>query len=253
MREKVLLVGEMNTSKTLSVIKTALMYPNSKVVIFDPDDGTNKVIHELTGGYGISLIPNLTIIPVTKDWKVLKDTYDMVRASLLPTDWLSFDMLGRFWDDAQDYYGKQVFGQTVSERIFTLRKAAQSTKFEGFDGLQDWTLIKGIHNELIDDAITRASFNVICTTSIKEYLPIEKVPKTGIASIYATEFGIKPEGEKHNIYRFDTQAFMFRKPNNTYWFRLVRDRGRAVDIKQEFEITGRSFWEVYSEARGIQL
>jgi hypothetical protein len=253
MREKILLTGEMNTSKTYSIIKLAMLTPNKKVVIFDPDDGTAKVIAELTEGIGQLLIPNLTIIPVTKDWKVMKDAYDLVKPTLEEGDWLSFDMLGRFWDNSQDYYGTQVFGQTVLERIMNLRKQAQKVQFEGFDGLQDWTLIKGIHNELIDDAITNSIFNVMCTTSIKDYLPMEKVPKTGVAGIYAAEFGVKPEGEKHNIYRFDTQCFMYRKPNNSYWFRMVRDRGRSVDVKQEFEITNSSFWEVYAPMRGIQI
>jgi hypothetical protein len=252
MREKVLLVGEMNTSKTLSIIKMAILYPNNRVVIFDPDDGTGKVIYELTGGVGLSVLPNLTIVKVTRDWKALKEQYDMWKTVLVEGDWMSFDMLGRFWDNSQDFYGTEVFGKTVLERILTLRKAAGKVQFEGFDGLQDWTLIKGIHNEIIDDAITNQSFNIMGTTSVKEYLPVEKVPKSGIAGVYASEFGLKPEGEKHNIYRFDTQAFMIRK-NNGYYFRLVRDRGRQVDVKQEYEITGSSFWEIYAPMRGLLI
>ena len=47
MREKILLVGESNTSKTFGLISLPILMPDRKVVIFDPDDGTNKVLEEL--------------------------------------------------------------------------------------------------------------------------------------------------------------------------------------------------------------
>jgi len=224
----------------------AVQYPDSKVVIFDPDDGTAKVMDEI----GVEL-PNLTIIPMSTNWKEFEEAYQEAKKVLVANDWFCIDMLGRVWDGSQDYYGEFVYGESPLDRLLMQRKQAGSVKFGGFDGLQDWTLIKRLHNTIIDDAVIRSVFNVMCTTSVKEYLPMEKVPQTGIQGIYASEFGIKPEGEKHNIYRFDTQAFMYRKKDNTYWFRLVRDRGRPVDIKLEHEITGRNFMEVYSEFRGL--
>jgi len=163
-------------------------------------------------------------------------------------------MLGRFWDLSQQYYSTTVFGEDPIDHLLKLRQQASRVDFGGFDGLNDWTLIKRLHNEkLVDDAVVRSKFNVMCTTSVSPYLPIEKVPKTGIEGIYAGEFGIKPEGEKHNPYRFDTQAVLFRKKDNTYHFRLVRDRGRPIDLKKDFDFTGSSFWEKYCEYRGIIL
>jgi len=246
MREKILLAGEPNTSKTLSLVSLSAIYPNNKVVIFDPDDGSAKVVQEL----GLDS-PNLRIIPVGSDWEKLMATYKEVRDTLGVGDWLCFDMLGRFWDLAQQYYSVYVFGKSPIEHLMTLRRQTEKIGFGGFDGLNDWALIKRLHNEqLIDDAVIHSSFNVMATTSTSSYLPVEKVPQTGTQSIYAKEFGVKLEGEKHNIYRFDTQAVLYRKPVGTYHFRLMRDRGRAIDIKQEFDITGRNFMEVYLEFRG---
>jgi hypothetical protein len=248
MREKVLLAGEPNTSKTLSLVSLATIYPDRKVVIFDPDDGTAKVVDEL----GIDA-PNLEIVPVGADWEALMNKYAEIKAKLTPDDWLCFDMLGRFWDLAQQYYSSYVFGKSPLEHLMNLRKQAEKVSFGGFDGLQDWTLIKRLHNEqLIDDAVIQSKFNVMATTSVTSYLPVEKVPQTGIQSIYAKEFGIKLEGEKHNFYRFDTQAVMYRTKDGKYMFRLMRDRGRSIDIKKEFDITGKNFWEVYQEYRNPQ-
>uniref|UniRef100_A0A6M3L9H9 Uncharacterized protein n=1 Tax=viral metagenome TaxID=1070528 RepID=A0A6M3L9H9_9ZZZZ len=248
MREKILLSGEMNTSKTLSLVSLAVLYPDSKVVILDPDDGTEKMLDEL----GIGDLPNLTVIPVTPDFEVLIENYRLAKGILGKGDWLCFDMMGRFWDFAQQYYSQTVFGVSHIEHLMMLKKQAQSTSFSGFDGLQDWPLIKNLHSaDLIDDAVLWSPFNVMATTSVTNFSPKEKVPTVGTLGIYASEFGIKPEGEKHNIYRFDSQAVLYRKREGTYHFRMVRDRGRNVELKREFNITGKSFMEVYAEYRGL--
>jgi len=252
MREKILLVGDSNTSKTFSLISLAILMPDRKVVIFDPDDGTNKILGEL--GLTPQDLPNLIVKPVRADWGKLITDYEEVKKELSPDDWLCLDMLGRFWDLSQLYYSEEVFGKDPIDHILTLKRQAQQVNFGGFDGLQDWALIKQLHNEkLMDDAVLWSEFNVMATTSVGNYLPVEKVPKTGIKSIYASEFGIKPEGEKHNIYRFDTQAVLYRKKEGTYHFRLVRDRGRTINLQEEFNVTGKSFWQVYAEYRGIEL
>jgi len=251
MREKILLSGEPNTSKTLSLVSLAIIYPDKKVIILDPDDGVAKTLDEL----GVGELPNLTVIPVTPNFEELVKNYRLAKTVLGEGDWLGMDMMGRFWDFAQQYYSQTVFGVSHIEHLMMLKKQAKSTSFSGFDGLQDWPLIKNIHSaDFVDDAVLWSPFNVMCTTSISQFSPKEKVPTAGTMGIYASEFGVKPEGEKHNIhniYRFDTQAVLYRKKEGTYHFRMVRDRGRPIDLKMEFDITGRNFWEVYSEWRGL--
>ncbi len=252
MREKILLVGDSNVSKTFSLVKLAVLFPENNVVILDPDDGIAKVLDEW--GMTSEDLPNLSIIKVTKDWAGMMVAYRLAKTALGEGDWLCMDMLGRFWDLAQGYYSAEVFGHSHAEHLLMLKKQAKSTAFSGFDGLQDWPLIKNIHNaDLMDDAVLYSPFNVMCTTATTQFSPKDKVPTAGTLGMYAQEFGVKPEGEKHNIYRFDTQAMLYRdhlRPNK-YFFRIVRDRGRPNDIKQEFEFTGHSFWEVYAEARGL--
>lgn len=249
MREKVLLGGETSTSKSLSLVSLAILYPDRRVVILDPDDGVEKLIAEL----GVEL-PNLTVIPVTPDWKAMIEQYKIIKTILTAGDWLCLDMMGRFWDFSQNYYSRTVFGQTPSEHLLALRSKAKAINFGGFDGLTDWTVIKRLHNEeLVDDALLWSPFNVMATTSTSTYLPVEKVPKGGIAGLLASEFGLKLEGEKHNYFRFDTQAILYRKPDGTFWFRLYKDKGRALDLKQEFNITGSSFWQEYCKFRGMEL
>jgi len=252
MREKVLLVGDSNTSKTFSLVSMAMLYPDNKVIIFDPDDGTAKTLGEF--GLSEADFPNLIIVPVRANWEEFMTTYTQLKTTLHEGDWMCVDMLGRFWDMVQQYYSQRVFGTNPIEHLMTLKRQAQGIQFNGFDGLQDWPLIKRIHNELfIDDMVLYSPFNVMATTSSKELMPMEKIPKTGVQNIYALEFGIKPDGEKHNIYRFDTQAVVYRKKDGGYFFRLVRDRGRPVNIALEFNITGKNFWQVFCQYREIRI
>jgi len=249
MREKVLLAGDTNTSKTMSLVQLALIYPDRRVVILDPDDGVGKVIYEL----GVEL-PNLTTIPVTPDWAGMIEKYKETKLTLTPDDWLCMDMMGRFWDFCQNFYSRTVFGKTPSEHLLALRNQAKSVSFGGFDGLTDWTVIKRLHNEeLVDDALLWSPFNVMATTSISTYLPVEKVPKTGVEGLIASEFGVKVEGEKHNVYRFDTIAILRRARTGAYTFKLAKDKGRPVDLTREFDITGSNFWQVYCDYRGVTL
>lgn len=252
MREKVLLAGDTSTSKTMSMVYLALLYPDRKVVILDPDDGTAKVMAEL--GLDAEVVPNLIVIPVTPEWEKMVEQYNLVKATMTPDDWFCMDMMGRFWELSQNYYSRMVFGKSIAEHLLMLRSQAKAVSFSGFDGLTDWTVIKRMHNEeLVDDALIWSRFNVMATTSIGTYLPVEKVPKTGVEGLLAKEFGVKLDGEKHNLYRFDTVALLQRKPDGHFIFRLAKDRGRLLDVKQEFDFTGSNFWSKYCEFRGIVI
>ena len=249
MREKILLAGDMSTSKTTSLIQLAIQFPDKIVAILDPDDGVAKVLSEL--GMDGEALPNLSIIKVTPDWEAMISAYRMLKTVLKEGDWLCFDMMGRFWDFAQNFFSKSVFGMSTSEHLVMLRSQAKSTSFSGFDGLMDWSVIKRMHNEeLVDDAVVWSQFNVMATTSIGSYLPVEKVPKAGLEGFLAKEFGVKLEGEKHNPYRFDTIALLQRKADKSYTFRIVKDKGRAIDPMREIPFTNSSFTYEYFKMRG---
>jgi len=248
-REKVLLAGDTNTSKTLSLVSLAILYPENRVCILDPDDGVGKVIEEF--GLDLDDMPNLTVIPVTPDWAQLLSLYKQMKSVMGADDWMCFDMMGRFWDFAQNYYSKTVFGVSPTEHLLNLRRQAQRPAFGGFDGLTDWTIIKRMHNEeLVDDALLWSTFNVMATTSTSYYLPVENVPKTGIHGLIAQNFGVKIEGEKHNPYRFDTIAIMYRDQQGRYLSRLAKDKGRHVDLNYVLDLTSSNFWQKYLEYRG---
>ncbi len=264
-REKILLIGEPNVSKTKSILMLAAIYPDKQVVVFDPDDGTAKMIEEelkikdKVEGDNPRLvrykdIPNLRIYRVIPDWKLLLEDFGKEDSTLKAGAWLCFDMINRLWSMSEEYFSKFVYGEDPIDHLLQFRKMVGRTDFGGFDGTKDWSVIKRLHNEkIVDRAVVNSVYNVMATTGLKDILPQQQktAPKGKVESIYFEEFGFLPEGEKHNVHRFDTQAYLFRKGNGTYWFRLIRDRGREVNVRTEHEITNKSFWEVYKELRKI--
>jgi len=250
MREKILLGGMSNTGKTQTIIQLAVSLPDKQVHAFDAEGDISLSLEEM----GLEL-PNLHIHNVTPEWDKFELEYKQAKTLLTPTDWMCFDMAGVFWDLAQNYYSRKVFGESPAEHIITLRNEAKKTDFGGFDGLTDWTVIKRMHNEdIFDDAVRWSPFNVLATTSMTDFSPKEKLPKTGVEGLMASEFGKKFEGEKHNIYRFRTACVIYQKLDRHYYFKIVKQKGQLQPTPlPEFDFTGRSFIEVYAQARGISL
>lgn len=246
MREKLLIGGDTNTGKTVAIIYTAIAYPNSKVVVFDAEGDVEMTVAEM----GIE-IPNLTIVNVKPDWKEFTDKYKELKATLQPDDWMCFDMMSVFWDLAQIYFSRRVFGETPSEHILKLREQAKKTNFGGFDGLTDWSLIKRMHNEdVFDDAVRWSAFNVMATTSLTDFSPKEQIPQMGLDYIMAHEFGKKLEGEKHNKFRFRTIVILYHKVDTKqFCFKIVKKKGKVVEELPlpEYDCTGKTFIQVYKE------
>lgn len=255
MREKILLGGGTNTGKTLAIIQLAIQFPERTVYAFDAEGDVKLSVEDI----GLNLetdLPNFHVIDVVPDWEQFTRDYHEAKEHLTPQDWCCFDMMGVFWDQAQNSFSKSVFGVSPSQHIIALRREAGKTDFGGFDGLTDWTVIKRMHNEdIFDNAVRWSPFNVLATTSLTDYSPKEKIPKTGFEGLMAQEFGKKLEGEKHNSYRFRTIGILYQKiPSGHFCYKLVKVKGSPLQQPlEEVDFTGRSFMEVYAERRGIQL
>ena len=253
MREKILIGGSTNTGKTLTIIQMAVIFPDRKIWAFDAEGDIKLSVEEM----GLEL-PNLTVKIVTPDWMQFEKDYQEAKGELSPDDWCCFDMMGVFWDLAQNSFSKLAFGETLAQHQLAILRETKKLDFGGFDGLQHWPTIKKMHNDdIFDDAVRWSEFNVLATTSLTDFSPKERVPKTGMEGLMVSEFGQKLEGEKHNKFRFRTIAIIYQKPLGTFKFKLVKLKGQQMVLEgehlPEYDFTGRSFFEVYAQMRGIEL
>lgn len=242
MKHKILLGGGTNTGKSLNIINMAVDFPDSHIWAFDPENEIPNLLEEM----GLEL-PNLTIKLVTKDWMQFKRDYTEAKKVLKEEDWCCFDMMGVYWDLAQNYFSLSVYGESPAEHIIALREAAKKSDFGGFDGLTEWTVIKRLHNEdIVDDAVRWSPFNVLATTTLADYSPKAKVPQTGVEGLLNNEFGKKLEGEKHNIYRFRTIAILY-EDKGKFFYKVIKEKGKEMKRPlQAVEFTGTSFWQTYN-------
>lgn len=249
MRYKILLGGETNTGKTLNLIQTAIQFPDSQTYIFDSEGDVEITLEDM--GLDWLLEQNLTVKRVTKDWGQFTSDYAEAKSVLSSGDWCNFDMMGEFWNLAQNYYSREVFGESPAEHIIALKKEAKKAEFGGFDGLTDWVVIKRMHNEdIFDDAVRWSDFNVLATTSLNDVAARAKAPKYGVEGLMFKEFGKKLEGERHNLYRFRTIAILY-EDKGEFKYKLVKEKGRELERPlEEHDITGVSFIEKYLENRG---
>lgn len=253
-RECILLAGAPGSGKSDTIVRLALDLQDTgnSLVVIDRDRGVAKAVKEICGG---AKPENMTYF-LAKTWQRVDDGITFAFQNLTVGDWLCFDMLGSFWDFAQNEYARMVYGEELTRHVLLKRadaeleiqqaiasgktvpdtgpggKAAiraQAVGYSGLEGRTDWSLIKRMHNdEVVEKAILHGEFNVLATTSLT---PIDndaahKWPLFKVAQK-------RPEGEKHNIHRFDTIVFAAREKEGFLWRTdlgggIGKDRGRQL-------------------------
>lgn len=248
-REVLLAAGGPNTGKSYSVAKLVQdgQEQGFNVVVLDRDRGLAKAIKEVCGTN-----PDNLDYFVARTWDRVTDAVDHAFASLGPTDWFVFEMLGSLWDFAQTEYSRRVYGG-LTEHQLALRADAQKliqsqgldlraeskakrgeaqaivsrkTAYGGLEGRTDWSLIKRMHNDdMILRCIINGEFNILSTTSLSAISDDERVdPKWEIFGKSA----VRPDGEKSLIHRHDTIVLLGRSKGRYTW-RTEQVGGRGKD------------------------
>uniref|UniRef100_A0A6H1ZSD7 Putative ATPase domain containing protein n=1 Tax=viral metagenome TaxID=1070528 RepID=A0A6H1ZSD7_9ZZZZ len=91
------------------------------------------------------------------------------------------------------------------------------------------SVIKKLHNDDFMDIVTRqVQCNILATSSA---VRLDSDDDTDIKSTYV-KVGYRPEGEKHNGYRFDTILFLW-KQDEKYYIESVKNRGQNAFNKTQ--------------------
>jgi len=289
LREKLLLFGEFGTSKTYSLLNIVLANPDRVCFVIDPDDGVAKVALELLGVDPDSMSPEEGLAAIAEgfpnleyrlatDWEQVHAAFTDAHQGLQAGDWLMFEQLGKLWEMAANYYSKETFNIPALQKLMDARKteakgkaAVAKMRAEGKNveekgqmlpgGFEpgDWVPIKQLHNQLVMDlALARGVYNVAATTAVKDILPQERQTVSLFQRSFLELFGptgAKPEGEKHNLYRYDTVVAMRKtvvQGEIKYEAGLVRDRGHRLGRIVWIDMTDKGFWAAYQEYRAEQ-
>jgi len=222
-RDRVLIYGEPGVGKTWNVLALLRDHPESELWVIDPDAGMKRVIQEFSDD-----VRKRTHYFLARSWKDVRKIFRHIRKRIKSKDFLLLEHLGQLWDMAQSYYIKQVFTKATGDFYIELRRRLiQSKKDEQarLDGWKDWSIIKKLHNTDFMDVVTRGiNCNIVATSSAGELYEFEK--DKDLRNLYSS-VGLKPEGEKHNAYRFDVVLCLGRT-GNKFFFTPVKLRGRPL-------------------------
>lgn len=267
-REAILLGGGQGSGKSYSIAKLIEEGQDEDagftVMVIDRDRGMGKVLREVFG----------KTLPENLDYRLIKTWDDMIQAItdafdiLGAGDWLCFEHCGKIWDFVQEEFARAVYGESVGDHLLMLRAEAQEAlraaeidlrdsdaaarkeanktvsgkmQYSGLDGRNDWGPIKRMHNGgVFDKVIVEADFNVLTTTAMTP-LQDEDLKKGRWPDFH--RLGLRPEGEKHQIYRHDTVAIAYQKEGQYLWrtdlgMDTGKDRGRELHRDVPFDNVG---------------
>ena len=216
-RERILVYGQSGCGKSYAHLKIAEAYPMSKFYIIDTDDSIPRMVaNELTELHNIEVYP-------AQDWLGCVKALEEIKSKVKPDDWLVVDMLCSVWDFVQTYFIEEVFNQDTGSFFLQARKELKTgaSSLSALKGWVDWTVINKLYQGWINEITYRLPCHVFFTCKAAR---ISKEDDPGTQDIYSI-FGVKPEGEKRNIYRVHS-VFLLAHDRNGYNISTVKDRGR---------------------------
>ena len=241
-RERILLAGQPTSGKTYSLLALAdyvsIHNPKAKVFLLDADRGVGRV-HKADFSHVKFAQQHLG-----RRWEDVVKFIADVGAVQTRNDWVLIDMLGRFWDMAQNLEVSAVHGVSTGQAMLeACKKMVEASKLNapGTLAQPDWSIIKRFHNEEFIDEITLSwDANVVATTSLNK-LDTDRDDAL-LVEVFA-KYGFRPEGEKHNVHRFDT-VMLIEAESDRHYLSTAKDRGRTLMHHVQF---GESLWETYAD------
>ena len=155
-------------------------------------------------------------------------------------------MLCSIWDFVQTFFIEEVFNQDTGSYFLQARKElkAGASSLSALKGWVDWAVINKLYQGWINEINYKLNCHVFFTCKATR---ISKEDDPGIQDIYSI-FGVKPEGEKRNIYRVHS-AFLLS--HDREWVRyFLRSRTGAGSIGKRAAYSGTEFCHQVSAISG---
>jgi hypothetical protein len=229
-RERILIYGSFKTGKSFNWLDIARAHHTAgnkgKFYVIDTDFGAHKLLSE---GYDYLEDEGVIKIYNPLDFRDILDASKDIYRSAKRGDWIVIDMLNYFWEEAQEFYIRNVFGEDPENYFLQMRqevvakKGKDSRSFGGQEGT-DWGFITKIYKQAEFPLTMKSAANVL---SITEERKID--PDRGDSAEKVKQFkgvgGMAPTGQKGIGHRHDTVLRMSKRANGQRQLTRAGDKG----------------------------
>lgn len=235
-RERILIYGSFKTGKSsiwLDIARAHYEAGNkSKFYIIDTDFGAERLLDE---EYGHLYAPGGNIeIFNPLDFGEILDTSKKIYRMAKKGDWIVTDMLNYFWEEAQEFYIRNVFGEDPQNYFLKMRQevVAKDGKdprsFGGQEGT-DWNFISKIYHQAERPLTMKSAANIISICEERK-IDANRGDSTEKVKQFKGAGGMAPKGQKGIGHRHDTLLRMTMRANGQRQLTMAGDRGREKTL-----------------------
>ncbi len=235
-RERILGYGGSGAGKTKAWLDIAQAYEDADMegdfYVLDTDYATERMLYE---GYPELLESGRVHVTVPYDgWSDYKAFGKSLKKQMGDDDWAVIDLMDVAWDEAQEHYSLEVYGEDKGDYFVSRRKDMKKPEKENlFEGYTDWNVIKPLYNSFSKAVIFEHRGHTFATAGAAA------VSRGGGSFGDSKEIvntfghvGLKPTGNKRLMHPFHT-AILFTQAKNGWHITTAKDREREM-LKNEF-------------------
>ena len=230
-RERILAYGGSGAGKSKALLDIAQAYEDADLEgvfrILDTDYAIERMLYD---GY-----PNLVAsgrVEVTvpyEGWVDYVKFGDMVRKNATNDDWTAVDLMDVSWEEAQNHYSNEVYGEDKGDYFVKRRKDMKNPEKENlFEGFTDWNVIKPLYDSFSKKVFYMNKGHTFVTAGAAAVA--RSGGNFGDSKETISTFGhvgLKPTGNKRLMHHVHTAVF-FVQEKGGWKITTAKDREREM-------------------------
>lgn len=236
-RERILGYGGSGAGKSKAILDIAQAYLDSGLdgnfYFLDTDYAIDRMLYE---GYPeLAESGRVKITVPYEGWTDYTKFADMLKRKVKQEDWVVVDLMDVSWEEAQNHYSNEVYGEDKGVYFVAKRKDMKKPEKENlFEGFTDWNVIKPLYEGFSKRIFYSHRGNTYVTAGAAA---VARGGTFGDAKETISTFGhvgLKPTGNKRLMHNLHT-AILFTQDTKGWKITTAKDREREMVKNMELD------------------
>jgi len=237
-RERILGFGGSGTGKSKAILDIAQAYHEADLegtfYVLDTDYAFERMLYD---GYPDLADTDRVQVTVPYDgWRDYQSFADMLKTDMEDEDWAVVDLMDVSWEEAQNHYSNEVYGEDKGDYFVARRKGMKNPAKENlFEGFTDWNVIKPLYDSFSKKVFYQHRGHTYVTAGA------QAVNRGGgsfgdskeIVSTFG-HIGMRPTGNKRLMHNVHT-AILFTVTASGWKITTGKDRERKMLKNEEID------------------